>query len=287
MAQATYISKPSCCSLISDSANPSRTWVGYTAPIRPEFHQPHHASVPTKAEDGSFRGFGGLARQPLSTVRQSRRNGAGLCRCLGPQTIAAGLHPFPNPSINFGLTGGGRPRRYFLIRLHFFMLFLRRAAVMNTDDTFGRVGTSQAPDELLQPESYVLEHQLNELKHPEVALHSCRHCASIVIDARLLNEGRGLDVSWERGEEMKYPGVTSGWGTAAARDGCTFFVSLAQGLFYNRMSTDSDSPIQSVLSCRDSQVKIEILQRNLTRGSDKVVVTERLGRFELYTIPGK
>jgi hypothetical protein len=120
-----------------------------------------------------------------------------------------------------------------------------------------------------------------------VRLHSCRRCASIVVDARHSTEGRALDAGREPGNETKNSSITSDWGAAAAREGCALFASLGRGLFFNPMSSEPDNGIQAEFSGQNIQAKITLWEHTLGRGLEDVTVKHCLGSFELYTIPGK
>lgn len=148
-------------------------------------------------------------------------------------------------------------------------------------------------------EFLMLEHQLNEAEHPEVALHSCRYCASIIIDMRKeagdsLVSAKDPDtgdkriVGWELANSKPDIGFTSAQATMAAGDGCALFASLTRGLSFHPSGSGEENPIQAQFSIhREDRATVTMYEHDLARETASISVTSILGEFELYAIPGK
>lgn len=132
--------------------------------------------------------------------------------------------------------------------------------------------------EAQQTEPLTLQHQLNETRHPEVALHSCKYCAGIIIDMRKEKAG-GLPR--ERGSQ--YTGFTSIQGAQAARDGCELFKSLAQGSYFVSLDSNADRPIHFDFSIKRHDRSMVRIQEHVNGRAGVRLLAE----FELYSVPGK
>lgn len=141
--------------------------------------------------------------------------------------------------------------------------------------------------EPLQTESLTPQYQPGETPHPEIALHSCKYCTSIIIDMRKESADgpvRESDaVRWKHLRGSQHTGFTSTQGAQAARDGCELFASLVRGSYFVALDSNAERPIHVEFSIRQHDRSI-ISLHEYVNGRAGVML---LAQFELYPVPSK